>query len=138
MNFHLIDEFDEYDVDQLMGLYANEFWCSSRRKADVLRMLENTSLVLGIATDNGELVGFARVQTDYVYQATVYDVIAHPDWRGRKIGKMLMDAIINHEQLRNVEHIDLNCLPDMVPFYRRWNFTENVGELGFMRRFNER
>ena len=117
MNYILIDSLDEIDLDQLMALYANEFWCSERRKADVAKMLDNTSIVLGIKTGDGQLVGFARVQTDYVYQATVYDVIAHPDWRGRKIGRMLMDAIVGHDQLRGVEHIDLNCVPDMVRLF---------------------
>ena len=35
-----------------------------------------------------------------------------------------------------VEHFDLNCLPAMFGFYRKWGFTEDTGELGFMRRDN--
>jgi len=48
-----------------------------------------------------------------------------------------MDSIINHNRLRNVEHFDLNCLPEMYPFYEKWGFTAELGGLGFMRKFNQ-
>jgi len=72
-----------------------------------------------------------------VYKATIFDLIIHPKWRGQNIGKTLMDSIINHNRLRNVEHFDLNCLPEMYPFYEKWGFTAELGGLGFMRKFNQ-
>ena len=32
----------------------------------------------------GHLVGFARVLTDTVYKALIFDVIIHPDHRGKR------------------------------------------------------
>ncbi len=49
-----------------------------------------------------------------------------------------MNTIINHPELSDVEHFDLNCLPEMYKFYEQWEFTADVGELGFMRRFNKK
>jgi hypothetical protein len=46
---------------------------------------------------------------------------------------MLMDAVVNHPALRSVTHLELYCLPEMTPFYERWGFTTDLGELRLMR-----
>ena len=136
MEFSIVTSLNRSEIDQLLELYGNEFWCNKRKRSDVDKMLNNTDITLGVKSGTDELVGFVRVLTDYVYKATIYDLIVHPKWRDKNIGKLLMDTILNHQKLRNVEHFDLNCLPEMYPFYERWGFTTEVGELGFMRKFN--
>jgi GNAT superfamily N-acetyltransferase len=69
-------------------------------------------------------------------KATIYDLIVHSDWRGKQLGRFLMDSVINHPDLKDVGHFDLNCLPEMYKFYQKWGFTTELGKLGFMRRFN--
>lgn len=136
MNLTIVNTLSDSDIDQLVDLYANEFWCNKRCKNDVSLMLLNTDITIGIKDETDKLVGFTRVLTDFVYKATIYDVIVHMDWRGKDIGKQLMDSIMNHEKLKHIEYFDLNCLPEMYPFYEKWGFTTEVGELGFMRKFN--
>ena len=80
-------------------------------------MLKNPDIVIGVRNGTNDLVGFARVLTDFVYKATVFDFIVHPRWCGRKIEKFLMDTIVNHQEPRNVEHFDLNFLSERYPFY---------------------
>jgi predicted GNAT family N-acyltransferase len=80
------------------------------------------------------LVGFARVITDDVYLAVVLDVIVSPAARGSGLGAMLLDAIVGHPRLAAVRSVELVCQPDMVPFYRRWGFTDEVGGSRLMRR----
>jgi len=136
MEFKIVASLDDREIDQLLDLYGNEFWCNKRKRSDVVEMLNNTNIVLGAKNGTNDLVGFVRVLTDYMYKATIFDLIVHPKWRGKDIGKLLMDTIVDHQRLRNVEHFDLNCLPEMYPFYERWGFTAEVGDLGFMRKFN--
>ena len=50
--------------------------------------------------------------------------------------RFLTRQLLNHSELKNIEHFDLNCLPEMFKYYEQWAFTADVGELGFMRRFN--
>jgi hypothetical protein len=45
-----------------------------------------------------------------------------------------MDALLAHPRLADVEMIELSCQRDMVPFYRRWGFTDELGESLRMRR----
>lgn len=132
----LITTLSSEQVDELVGLYRNEFWCNSRSRPDIDKMLRNTDIVIGAVNGTGKLVGFARVLTDFVYKATIYDLIIHLDWRKKNLGRKLMDAIIGHPKLKDVEHFDLNCLPEMLPFYEKWNFSSDLNGLCFMRRFN--
>lgn len=39
-----------------------------------------------------------------------------------------------NRRTREIESISLGCLPNMIPFYERWGFTDDVGEIKFMRR----
>jgi GNAT superfamily N-acetyltransferase len=100
-------------------------------------MLAGTDLVLATidrATDR--LVGFTRALTDWRYRAYVYDVIVAPRWQGRGLGRMLMDATM--ERLADVESVELTCKPEMIPFYRRWGFTDELGGSLLMRRSGQR
>jgi len=40
------------------------------------------------------------------------------------LGKKLMDAIVGHPALVRVEHFELYCRPELIPFYERWGFKE--------------
>jgi predicted GNAT family N-acyltransferase len=98
-------------------------------------MLAASDLVVAlIHRPSGRLVGFTRAITDGVYLAVVLDVIVAPGSRGSGLGAMLMNAIVGHPRLAAVRSIELVCQPELVPFYRRWGFTEQVGGSRLMRR----
>ena len=134
MNVKIITSLSEQQIGQLLVLYKNEFWCKQRKLEDVKKMLANTDVALAATDENENLIGFIRVLTDYTYKATIYDLIVHTDFRGRQLGKLLMDKVINHPDLKDVEHFGLYCLPSMHEFYQRWGFTTDVGEITLMRR----
>jgi ribosomal protein S18 acetylase RimI-like enzyme len=79
-------------------------------------MLTNTDTVIGAVDQvSGQLVAFARVLTDGVFKALIYDVIVAPDFRNRGLGTRLEDAIREHPQLRDERHLEPYCLPEMSP-----------------------
>ena len=132
------DRLDRSHLRQLMDLYAVEWWTSERELPDVEAMLEGTDLVVAlIHRPTDRLVGFARVLTDFVYQALVLDVIVAEDLRGTGLGARLMDAIVNHPRLASVRTFELACQPELVPFYSRWGFTDRVGRSRLMRRTSD-
>jgi GNAT superfamily N-acetyltransferase len=135
LGVRLIERLSEEQVRDLHGLYQAEWWTHRRNVDDVARMLEGSDVVLGFEDEeSGRLVGFARVITDFVYKALVLDVIVAASHRGTGMGKALMDAVIEHPELKDVLHFELYCRPDLVPFYERWGFTADLGEMRFMRR----
>jgi GNAT superfamily N-acetyltransferase len=122
-------------LPQLMDLFASEWWTAGRTVGDVTRMLAGSDLVFAlIHRPAGRLVGFARVITDGVYLAVVLDVIVARGSRGSGLGAMLLEAIVGHPRLAAVGSLELVCQPELMPFYRRWGFTEHVGRSRLMRR----
>ncbi|MBU7587205.1 MAG: GNAT family N-acetyltransferase [Nostoc sp. TH1S01] len=136
MTYKFVDSLTEKQISELVELYKNEFWSKQRTYPDVEKMLNNSDIVLGLIDNNEQLIGFTRVLTDFVYRATIYDVIIKPAYRNQGLGAKLMDAIVHHPQLNQVEHVALYCLPEMMPFYERWGFTSEVGNLNLMYRYN--
>ncbi|HEY3510433.1 GNAT family N-acetyltransferase [Kribbella sp. NPDC051137] len=106
---------------------------SDRTPADVERLLANSDLAFAVLDDD-KLVGFARVLTDYTYVALMLDVIVDESHRGTGVGAVLLDAVVDHPALADVRSLELVCQPDLVPFYRRWGFTDQVGSSRLMRR----
>jgi len=134
LDYSLIESISERHLDDLAALYENEWWCRGRSRDDIRRMLDGTEVVLGLVDRDDRLVGFTRVLSDGVYKALIFDVIVAPECRDRKLGRVLMDAVVNHPKLKNVQHLELYCLPELEPFYERWGFTSELGRLRFMRR----
>jgi len=77
-----------------------------------------------ILSVDAALAAFARVLTDWVYRAIVFDVIVATDYRGRGLGATLVEHITTHPRLAQVECIQLFCTPDMQPFYQKYGFSQ--------------
>ncbi|MFB6726884.1 GNAT family N-acetyltransferase [Kribbella sp. NPDC056345] len=129
----VVDRVEPYHLPDLAALYRSAWWLTDRTAAETSRILAESDLVFALI-DTDRLVGFARVLTDYAHVALVLDVVVSPDARGAGHGATLMEAIVTHPSLQDVRSIELVCQPDLVPFYRRWGFTTEVGRSLLMRR----
>lgn len=119
-------------------MYQNEWWSRNRTLHDVRRVVEHSDLIFAFCdSESGRLVAFTRVLTDFVYKAFIFDVIVARSHRDLGAGRMLLDAITSHPALLFVEHIELYCRDEMVPFYEKWGFTSALPALRFMRRTQE-
>lgn len=128
------DTYDEAIVAGTLALLSQEWWTRHRQPEDVDASLRASQLVFTAADSDGQIVGTARVLTDFVYLATVLDVISSRAHRGEGIGAALMEAITEHVRLRSVDSIELVCQPELEDFYARWGFSAEVGRSGLMRR----
>ncbi|MBD1812358.1 GNAT family N-acetyltransferase [Microcoleus vaginatus DQ-U2] len=133
-NYRIVETLNDSQVSDLMDLYKNEFWSDKRTREDVVKMLAATDVIIGFVDESDRLIGITRVLTDFVYRAMIFDVIIKPTHRKMGLGAKLMDAVLTHPELQGVEHFYLNCLPNMMPFYERWGFSDDMGELKFLRR----
>jgi predicted GNAT family N-acyltransferase len=109
------------DAGEYLRLYRGFEWWADREHADVEQALENTPLAVGLRED-GELIAAARVLTDFVYYAKVYDVIVADSRRGEGLGERLMNAITDHPNLDSIDVIELGCREGLIPFYERCGF----------------
>lgn len=134
MECHQIESLTDPQVDQLVDLFHREWWTAGRTRRDVLKMLRHSPLVVAFEeADSGSLLAFSRVFTDQVYKALILDVIVAPYARSIGLGSRLLQAILQHESLREVRDFELYCLPELKPFYREFGFTDELGGLRLLR-----
>lgn len=78
------------------------------------RLLENSYCSV-LAIDNGRIVGFINAISDGVLSAYVPLLEVLPEYRGRGIGRELVERLLS--ELDHLYMIDLSCDDDLVPFY---------------------
>lgn len=116
-------EVAELDPAQLLALYHQAPWAKMRSLEDARTMLANTDVAV-TAWDGTVLVGFSRVLTDYVYRASIWDVIVDQQHQGQGIGTELVQRLLHHPKLARVE---LFWLCTRRPgFYERLGFTDKA------------
>nr|WP_283249433.1 GNAT family N-acetyltransferase [Bacillus sp. FJAT-49736] len=116
-------------------LFQLEWWTKGRKLEDIQSMIENSDVIVAYCDlETKELVAFARVLTDFVYKALILDVIVKESYRGKDLGRGLLDKIMEHPLLKDVKHFELYCKSEMLPYYRKWGFTEDIRDIFFMRK----
>jgi len=135
MPVEMVNHLTDAQIDELHALYQFEWWTKGRTLEDVRRVVRHSDIIVAFCeTATKRLVAFTRILTDYVYKALVFDVIVAEPYRRTGLGKQLIDAVVNHPDLKSVRHLELYCLPELMLFYQKWGFTAELGELRFMRR----
>lgn len=134
-NYEFIYKISEEQLEKLMVLFKNVHWAKDRQKSDVIKMLEKSNVIALINTDNGDIVAFSRVISDFVYRAFIYDVMVAEKYRGQGYGKLIVNSLFNHYNLNPVERVELNCIDKNVAFYEKLGFKK-VPEGTNMMRYN--
>jgi GNAT superfamily N-acetyltransferase len=97
------------------------YWGKGRSLEVVRRSIEN-SYPFGIYR-GAELVGFARVVTDYATFAWLADVFVLPEHRGRGLSKWLMEVILSRPELQGFRRWVL-ATKDAHGLYRQFGFID--------------
>ncbi|GAX41255.1 GCN5-related N-acetyltransferase [Tolypothrix sp. NIES-4075] len=102
MTYRIVSQLTESQIFELVDLYKNEFWSKKRTHQYVVRMLAASDIIIALVDENEKLIGFTRILTDFVYRAIIFDVIIKSTHRNMKLGSKLMDAVVNHPQLKSI------------------------------------
>lgn len=126
--FSIIDQLNEAQIQQLCNLLQQTWWASERSMNEVLTMLK-TSMSFGLIEDATQnLIGYARVLTDEIKYAFIFDVVINERYRGSGFGKKIVDSVIDHPKLKNIKRFELTCAEDMVSFYEKFGFSGDYGK----------
>ncbi len=105
------------DVDLIHDyLSYSSYWAQGRSYDAVQTSIEH-SLCFGVYA-GAQQVGFARIVTDYATFAWLCDVFVLEPHRGRGLGKWLVETIVAHPQLRDLQ-VFLLATRDAHELYRR-------------------
>jgi predicted N-acetyltransferase YhbS len=119
-------------AEEVMELYTFAPWAQSRRLPQVRRMLRHTGFCV-TAREGRQLVGMARVVTDFSFRAALYDVIVRPDCHHQGIGSALVRLALRHPRLKGVDQVWLYTT-DKQPFYARLGFQPYPGNMMVLKR----
>lgn len=129
-----IYQLNDRHIDDLHKLYKHEWWTKDRTIEEVELCIDGSQVIVGIEDDSENLIAFARVVTDFVFKAFIFDVIVHKKLRKTGLGNEIMHMIHNHPLLKSVPTFELYCLPEMCAFYEEYGYSSDVNGLIFMRK----
>ena len=114
------DRKESMDVTMVHGFLTASYWAKGIDKATVEKAIAN-SLCLGLF-HNEEQIGFGRAITDRSTFAYLADVFILEEYRGRGLGKWLVDCFLEHEELQGLRRWLLATL-DAHGLYRQKGFV---------------
>jgi len=133
--YRVIDRIGGDRVHQLMELYKHEWWTSTRTVDQTRAILNGSDVAIGLCDEaDDRLVAFARVLTDQTARAFIFDVMVAADCRGCGLGRRVVDEVLSHPAVRNVELVELYCRPELVRFYERMGFSSPDSGVVLMRK----
>jgi len=98
------------------------------------RGIEHTAFLI-TAKDEGKTIAMARLLFDFGYTAYISDVIVHPEYQGRGIGKYMLEKIFQfvNDNSTQGEYISyfLQAAAGKEGFYQKFGFVcRPSGEMG--------
>jgi ribosomal protein S18 acetylase RimI-like enzyme len=116
------------DLDAIHAALTRMYWSEGIPKETVERALRS-SLCFGLYVLEGQegsgerQIGLARVITDAATFAYLCDVYVLPEFRGRGLGKLLMQEVMEHPDLQGLRRFSL-VTRDAHGLYRQFGFAE--------------
>lgn len=117
-------EIDLYELEELCDAVG---W-ARRPLRKVKKAIEHSFIVVTLWEQRGiqqRLIGFSRATSDHAFNATIWDVVVHPDYQGKGFGKALMKQIIKQLRNQDISNITLFADPQVVEFYRGLGFMSD-------------
>jgi ribosomal protein S18 acetylase RimI-like enzyme len=118
------DRYEEVDLEQLQGLLrVGAFWAKERTLAGLAIAIANSKPVVTV-WDGDRLIGHARATGDGIYRATIWDVVIAPEYRGAGLGRKLVQTVLAHPNVCDVERVYLMTTHQQ-KFYEQIGFEQN-------------
>ena len=110
-------------IRQIQQLFEeNTTWAKNRSIKNIKKMLEKSDAVISLWRER-RIIGFGRATTDEIYRATLWDVVIKKEEQGSGLGKIIINALLTSNQLKNVERVYLMTSNSM-SFYRQCGFKQ--------------
>jgi len=98
------------DFEVIHGYLSRESYWAKDRSAETTRRTIENSLCFGVYDAAGRQAGFARVITDYATFGWLCDLFVLDAYKGKGLGKWLVQTIVSSPDLRALKRIQLATL----------------------------
>ena len=123
------------DAAEFHAFIARSYWAQGIPRETMQRAMAN-SLCVGVSREaDRRLLGAARVIADRATYAYLCDVFVHEEWRGRGVGKLLMDTIVSHPDLQGLRRFCL-LTRDAHGLYAQYGFSVCDNPGSYMEKVN--
>ena len=120
--FEVDDDAERLQLDVVHGFLREAYWSPGIPRDIVERAVRN-SLVMGLYAPDGSQVGMARAVTDRATFAWIADVFVLSEYRGRGLGRFVVEALLKHPDLRGLRR-QMLATADAHDLYRRYGFED--------------
>ena len=121
MPYFISDNKDLLDIGFIHFELSNSYWAKNIPIELVQKSIAH-SLCFGVYKDKKQ-IGFARVISDYATFGYLCDVIIAQEEQGKGAGKMLMEFIMKHPDLKGLRRFML-ATRDAHTLYTKYGFTK--------------
>ncbi|MCX6078482.1 MAG: GNAT family N-acetyltransferase [Chloroflexi bacterium] len=121
------------DIDAIHAMLTRAYWAKGRTREIIARYIQ-FSLVFGIY-DGTQQIGVARIVSDYTTFAWLCDIFIHEDYRGKSVGKWLMETILAHPDLQGLRRLMLTTR-DAHGLYAKYGFKSVSAPESWMEKHN--
>jgi GNAT superfamily N-acetyltransferase len=119
--FMVTDDRARIDIARVHRWLSEESYWAAGSSLDVVTRSIHGSISLGCFAPDGEQVGVTRLITDGAVFALISDVFVDSDYRGRGLGKFLVQSAVEHPEVRGVRRM-LLATSDAHELYRQFGF----------------
>ena len=130
--YRVTSNIEELAFDDVLRLVRLTDWAKDRRE-DIIRKSFENSLNFGVFA-GARQVGYCRVITDYATFAYLADVIIEPDYRGRGLSMLMMEAVMSHPELNSLRRMSL-LTTTAHDLYRKFGFENLKYPMNYMEVF---
>jgi GNAT superfamily N-acetyltransferase len=131
--FTISTDLARLDLDAICDFLSRAYWAQDRPRERIERSLAN-SLVFGVY-DGTKQIGLARVVTDFATFAWLCDVFIDEAYRGRDLGKWLMESVLSHPDLQGLRRW-LLATRDAQGLYSQFGWTPLKNPERWMQKYN--
>lgn len=117
----LTDSRDRVDTQRVYALLQQTYWAERRPLRAVEAMIQH-SLCFSLF-DRDHQMGFGRAVTDYTVFSWLADIIIDPAFRGRGLGKWMVQTILDHPDLKDTQFVLQTR--DAHSLYERFGFSRS-------------
>ena len=129
-----LDNDNSYTLERVHHLMKQGWWSKDRSLERIQRVIKGSTSCFGLFSREGEMLGFARVLSDGIEKAMIYDVLIDQLHHGKGLGTLLLDFILASPDCKEVNHVELYCKMDMFPFYAKTGFVPLSDPVHLLRR----
>jgi GNAT superfamily N-acetyltransferase len=116
---------DSWPTDEIVQLYkAGGWWKDTYDKAGIPSLITGSfAFVVAVDKKNGKSIGMGRVLSDGVSDAYIQDLLILPPYRGQKLGKKIVQTLIDVCVTKGITWIGLIAEPGSSAFYTSLGFN---------------